>query len=60
MPTRIAPTTACPEPTPPAGGTYIREADGGLRPADQATATAAGLDWTDPTPATQPDPHPEA
>ena len=40
---------------PPSGGSWIREADGGLTPADQATATGAGLAWgADP----QPDPEP--
>jgi hypothetical protein len=30
---------------PPSGGSWIREADGGLTPADKATATGAGLAW---------------
>ena len=30
---------------PPAGGSWVREADGGLRPADAATAAGAGLEW---------------
>lgn len=31
--------------TPPHGGSWIREEDGGLRPADQHTAEGAGLAW---------------
>lgn len=30
---------------PPFGGRWLRDADGGLSPADEATATAAGLAW---------------
>lgn len=31
--------------TPPCGGRWLRDPDGGLRPADAATADAAGLAW---------------
>lgn len=31
------------EPDPPSGGSWIRDPDGGLRPADAATAEGAGL-----------------
>lgn len=31
--------------TPPTGGRWIRDEDGGLRPADAATARDAGLAW---------------
>lgn len=44
-PTRIPPTEAAPEPRPPCGGSWIRDADGGLTPGDAETALAAGLDW---------------
>lgn len=44
-PTRIAPTADNPEPRPPCGGEWLRDADGGLTPADAATAAAAGLAW---------------
>ncbi len=37
---------------PPCGGSWARDADGGLTPADEATARAAGL-WDDLEPATQ-------
>ncbi len=40
---RIAPTEANPEPLPPCGGSWTRDADGGLTPSDLATATRAGL-----------------
>ena len=30
---------------PPCGGSWLRDADGGLSPADAATAAGAGLDW---------------
>ncbi len=30
---------------PPVGGDWIRDPDGGLTPANEATAKAAGLDW---------------
>ena len=33
---------------PPCGGSWLREADGGLRPRDEATAKDAGLDWPAP------------
>lgn len=40
---------------PPCGGHWQRDLDGGLTPADESTARAAGL-WTDPEPeAPQPD-----
>jgi hypothetical protein len=31
---------------PPCGGDWIRDPDGGLSPANEATATAAGLGWS--------------
>lgn len=40
---RIEPTEANPMPDPPCGGSWNREADGGLAPADLATAIRAGL-----------------
>lgn len=33
------------EALPPCGGNWLREADGGLRPRDEATAKDAGLAW---------------
>jgi len=33
------------EQNPPAGGSWIRHADGSLTPADKATARGAGLAW---------------
>ena len=30
---------------PPCGGRWLRDADGGLWPADESTARAAGLAW---------------
>lgn len=49
-PTRIEPqrdaVTGKPlELNPPASGLWLRDADGGLTPADQATAERAGLAW---------------
>ncbi len=46
-------TEADPEPNPPATGNWIRAADGSLLPADDATASAAGLLPAAPLP--QPD-----
>lgn len=37
--------------SPPCGGRWLRDADGGLRPADTDTARAAGLAWPGGTPA---------
>lgn len=55
MNTRIAPSTdADTELLPPAGGSWIRDADGGLTPADEATAKGAGLDWPAATPTATP------
>lgn len=48
QPQRIEPTEGNPEPLPPVGGLWSRDEDGGLRPADRATALAAGLAWADP------------
>ncbi|MFM2056042.1 MAG: hypothetical protein RLY71_427 [Pseudomonadota bacterium] len=45
MNTRIEPTEQQPEPLPQSGGSWARDADGGLRPLDEATAIGAGLDW---------------
>lgn len=42
---RIEPSEGNPEPLPPVGGMWSRDEDGGLRPADRATAEAAGLHW---------------
>lgn len=50
IPPVLHPTTGNPlEMTPPAGGSWIRDADGGLTPADEATARSAGL-WVEPAP----------
>jgi hypothetical protein len=60
MPQRIAPvidpdTGLATEINPPAGGSWLRDADGGLTPADEATARGAGLDWaTDARPDSNP------
>lgn len=48
---RIEPTEAIKEPVPPCSGNWIRDKDGGIRPADEATAITAGLI---PNPADQP------
>lgn len=32
-------------PDPPSGGYWIRQPDGSLQPADETTATGAGLPW---------------
>ena len=45
--------------TPPAGGSWTRDADGGLTPADEATARGAGL-WAEPEPQPEPAPAPAA
>lgn len=42
---RFEPTPGCPEPMPGIGGNWLRHPDGGLAPADEATALAAGLGW---------------
>lgn len=42
---RIEPSEANPEPLPQSGGQWLRDDDGGLRPADRATAEGAGLSW---------------
>jgi hypothetical protein len=48
-PTRIEPQLGddgqAIEQHPPHGGSWIRDSDGGLTPADQATALGAGLVW---------------
>jgi hypothetical protein len=44
-PTRILPDADGHEPTPTAGGRWVRDLDGGLTPADAQTAHAAGLAW---------------
>lgn len=46
-PTRIAPAEDGSELNPPSGGTWIRDADGGLSPKDRDTAHGAGLRWAD-------------
>jgi hypothetical protein len=46
-PTRIPPADDGSDITPTAGGSWIRDADGGLTPADAQTARAAGLRWGD-------------
>ncbi len=46
-PTRIPPAADGSDVTPTAGGSWIRDADGGLTPADAQTARAAGLRWGD-------------
>ncbi len=43
---RIEPDAEGREVMPPCGGSWVREEDGGLRPADKETAEAAGLAWT--------------
>lgn len=43
-PTRVEPTPGV-ELNPPCGGRWLRDADGGLTPADAPTAAAAGLAW---------------
>ncbi|MCU0963536.1 MAG: hypothetical protein MUF08_00430 [Burkholderiaceae bacterium] len=53
LPVRLAPRRGV-ELNPPCGGRWLRDADGGLSPADQETAAAAGLAWpaaddTEPT-----------
>lgn len=46
----IDPETGKPvELNPPCGGSWQRDADGGLLPADEQTAKAAGLQWGDTT-----------
>jgi hypothetical protein len=55
MPKRIEPQLDADgrqvELNPPSGGSWLRDADGGLTPADAATASGAGLDWgADPAP----------
>lgn len=54
-PTCIPPTEANPEPRPPCGGSWIRDADGGLTPGDADTAQAAGLAWAPVADARTPD-----
>lgn len=49
---RIEPHPEGLELSPPTGGSWVREPDGGLAPADAATAAAAGLEWPEETPAT--------
>ena len=46
----IPATEETPNPLPPMSGSWVRLESGALQPADDATATAAGL---------QPDPEPE-
>ena len=54
MPYRISPNPeAGVEVAPPSGGCWLRDADGGLTPADQETAQGAGLDWPVPAQASQ-------
>lgn len=46
LPTRIPPhADGETEIRPPCGGSWLRDADGGLSPGDAATAEAAGLAW---------------
>jgi len=49
---RLEPTD--PPSNPPCGGNWTRDNDGGLTPADESTATAAGLEWAPAAPATPP------
>lgn len=50
--TRIAPNADGTEALPRSGGSWLREADGGLTPLDEATAAGAGLVWpSEPPPA---------
>lgn len=54
IPPNIDPATGKPvELNPPTGGSWIRDADGGLTPADEATARGAGL-WDEPEQAAEP------
>lgn len=46
-PTRIPPAADGSDVTPTAGGSWTRDADGGLTPGDAQTAHAAGLRWGD-------------
>lgn len=52
LPERIAPALDSngqpSELNPPTAGRWRRDADGGLTPADEATASAAGLAWPGP------------
>jgi hypothetical protein len=43
LPARIEPTPEIPLPSPPCTGFWIRDDDGGIRPADALTAADAGL-----------------
>lgn len=45
LPQTIPASEADPEPAPPCAGSWLREADGSLRPRDEGTARAAGLAW---------------
>jgi hypothetical protein len=47
---RIEPIEKGAEMTPPTGGSWRRDEDGGLTPLDEQTAYGAGLEW----PAVQP------
>jgi len=46
---RIAPTVDVPHPLPPTSGFWIEDEEGGLTPADEATARTADLLLTEPT-----------
>ncbi len=48
MATRIEPLPDGSDQGPPCGGSWQRDADGGLTPLDAATALAAGLHWSVP------------
>lgn len=58
-PKRIEPKEPGHEPMPESGGTWFRDADGGLTPGDAQTAADAGLAWGD-EPEEQPNTDPEA
>lgn len=45
---RIAPTVDVPHPQPPTSGNWVQDEEGGLTPADEATARTAGLLLAEP------------
>lgn len=53
-PTRIEPKEPGQDIDPPSGGSWLRDADGGLTPGDAQTAKRAGLAWGDEPPDEQP------
>jgi hypothetical protein len=53
-PASAASAPAMPELLPPAGGSWLRQADGSLIPADERTAIGAGLAWPPGSPPADP------